>query len=81
MFSIDVKVNGKTKYLIQGRNITPRGNDYGGICVYEAFVDKSSFTLSHERRQGLLRLCGKVINKLCREVESGNFDRKLLEHK
>jgi hypothetical protein len=81
MFSIDIKVNGKTLYAIQGKNLTPRGIDYAGICAYELEIKGQKFSVFHERRDGLLRLVSKVIARLSREVRSGNIKRKEIEEK
>lgn len=81
MFTIDIKINGKSIYIIEGKNLTPRGPDYKGICAYEVGVDHHKITFPHARRSGLLRLCGRSIYGMCREIDKGRFTRKMIECK
>jgi hypothetical protein len=81
MFSIDISVNKKLLYHIEGENLTPRGMEYAGVCAYKAGIKGNEFTLMHERRDGLLELSRKVLNRLNREVKSGKIDRKQIEEK
>jgi hypothetical protein len=80
-FQIDISVNNKKLYHIDGRNLTERGLDYAGVCAYELDVKGDKFTLFHERRDGLLRLSSKILARLCRECASGKIDRKRIECK
>ncbi len=81
MFSIDVKVNNKVIYTINGVNQSGKPKGFMGECKYLIDANCFEYEVLHVRKRGLLRLAASTLCKLCRNIEEGKVDPKQLETK